>query len=292
MEGILLWLAALAWQAPQADPRLQAVLARVAEEAEIFAQAATNLTSEETFQQRARKNPRRFRPRFGGAATEPPKVEYAMREIVSEYGYAVLKESPGQLHELRQVMSVDGRKIMSAQTARQALARGMKSQDDRVKRRMLEEFRRHGLASAAADFGQVILLFSQRRQGEYRFAIRRSEHIGADPALVLTFEQTGGSGALVIFEGRTAIHQTLEGELWVRQPDWLPLRVVLRSVRKRDETVIRDEATVDYVMTQHGVLAPASVVHRQYAGDQLAVENLFRYLAFRKFAAEAEVKFN
>lgn len=35
----------------------------------------------------------------------------------------------------------------------------------------------------------------------------------------------------------------------------------------------------------------AGVVHRQFAAEQLVVENVFQYGTFRKFSAEAEVKF-
>jgi len=109
---------------------------------------------------------------------------------------------------------------------------------------------------------------------------------------VVDFQQKGGSGSLVIFEGSTAIHQRLDGDIWVRQGDWLPLRITLRSSRQQEKLQVRHEASVDYVMSQHGVLAPASVVHRQWAGDQLVVENLFRYSAFRRFGAESEVRYD
>jgi hypothetical protein len=56
--------------------------------------------------------------------------------------------------------------------------------------------------------------------------------------------------------------------------------------------VIRDEATVEYTLSSHGALTPVSVVHRQWNGSELVVENSFRYSAFRKFAADAEIKFN
>ncbi len=291
MGGILLWLA-VAWQAPPAVDPLQAILARVAEEAEVFESAAANLTAEEAFQQRARKAARRFRPRFGAAAAQIPKPEYQTREIVSEYGYSVLREARGQIHEFRQVVSVDGRRVANRDEARETLVKGLLSGDDRVKKRMLEKFKRHGLTQAATDFGQIILLFGRRQLGDYSFSLARSERIGADPVQVLGFKQTGGGGSLLIFQGRTAIHQPLEGEIWVRQPDGLPLRITLKSARQAEQVWIRDEATVDYVMSQHGVLVPASVVHRQHAGKELVVENLFRYSTFHKFAVQAEVKFN
>ena len=276
----------------QADGRLEGILQRLAEEAEIFAQAATNLTGEETLQQKARKSPRRFRPRLGSGAVEPPKPEYQSREIVSEYGFAVLKEAPGVIHEFRQVVSVDGRRIKSREEARQSLARGLSSADDRVKKRMLEQFQRYGLAEAAADFGQLLLLFGQRRQADYYFRVMRQERLGAESAVVVDFQQRGGGGSLLIFQGKTAVHARLDGEIWAREGDWLPLGIKLRSSRQVNRLWIRDEASVDYTMSQHGVSVPAAVVHRQWAGQELLVENLFRYAAFRRFTAEAEVKYD
>jgi hypothetical protein len=290
--GVVLVLLAAVWPPAQADERLQAILDRVAEEAAILYQMAPNLVSEETFVQRARKNPRRFRPRLGSRAVQPPKPGYATREIVSEYGYSVLKESPGRLHEFRQIVSIDGRRVLGADKARESLFRGLKSEDDRVKRRMLENFRKHGLVSAATDFGQLLLLFGRRRLADYEFRVMREERVGAEAAVVVSFRQIGGEESLVIFEGRTAVRQRLEGELWVRQTDSMPLRISLRSSRAREGATIRDEATVEYTMTPHGALAPVSVAHRQWSGSELVVENIFRYSAFRRFSAEAEIKFN
>ena len=49
---------------------------------------------------------------------------------------------------------------------------------------------------------------------------------------------------------------------------------------------------VDYTPNAHGFLAPAAVTHRGYAGDELLVEDEFRYSTFRKFGADAEIKFD
>jgi len=274
------------------EERLKAILSRVSEEAEVFLLAAPNLVGQETFQQRAAKAPRRFRPRLGSAAIQVPKPQYSTREIVSEYGYSVLRGAPGQLHEFRQIVSIDGRQIRSVEKARTTLTLGLKSADDRVKKRMVEDFKRHGLAEAAADFGPLILLFGKRRLGDYSLALSGSGRIGAEAALIVSFRQVAGTGSLLIFEKRKALRQPLEGEVWVRQPDWLPLRIGLRSSRKEETYSVRDEATVDYVLSPHGVLVPVSVVHRQFAGDELVVENLFRYSPFRKFTADTEIKFN
>jgi hypothetical protein len=286
------WLAG-STQAPgsaPADERVRAMLARTAEEATVFAQAAPDLVARETFEQRVLHLPRRFRPRLGGT-TQPPKPQYRTREIVSEYGYANFRDS-GDLHEFRQIVSVDGRQVAGAAKARETLAAGIRSADDRRKKRMLEDFQRHGLTSAATDFGQLILLFRSRNMADFRFAYQGSDRIGADPVEVLSFQQIGGKESLMILERRKAIRQPLEGQIWLRKPDLLPLRIVVKSIRKEREQPLVDEAAVDYVLSSHGILVPVSVIHRQFTGRELTVENIFRYSSFRKFGADAEIKFN
>ncbi len=286
---LLLPLLALAVAAP--EPVLEEILARVAEEAEVFARVAPQTLAEETLRQKAAKNTPRFRVRVGDAARARPPVQFQTREIVSEYGFSAFKESPGNLHEFRRVISVDGRPVQSVEKARATLTMGITSEDDRVKKRMLQEFERYGLVGAAMDFGQVILLFGRRGLGNYSFQIKERSYAGADRAVVVAFAQREGEQALTIFEGRRALRLRLEGEIWVRDPDWRPLRIVLRTAHEDRERKIRNEAAIDYVMSAHGVLLPASVVHRQFSGDELSAENLFRYSPFRKFTAEAEIKF-
>jgi len=289
----VIWAAALlivCGLARAEDARLARVLSRLAEEAEAFRTNAPNALAQETLRQRARKGPSRFRPRIGAAATRPQEVKWQTREIVSEYTYAAFRDSPDTLHEFRQVVSVDGRRVTTSEKARQKLAEGMRSSDDRLKRWLLEHFEKHGLQGAAADFGQIILLFEKRRQDSYQFQAAGDGRIGADAAARYRFRQEEGEG-MTIFEGRRVIRKALEGEIWARHGDWLPLRVVLRVSRQRGEETVADEATVDYVMTQHGFLAPASVVHRQTVASQLVVENLFQYSPFRRFAADTDIKF-
>jgi hypothetical protein len=273
------------------DPALAGILERVSEEAELFRATAPRMLAEETFEQRALKPPRRFRPRLGDAALQPPKPEYRTRTIVSEYGFSTFKDAPNALHELRQVVSVDGRPIASRESARRTLSVRMRSEDDALKKRMLEEFEKHGLRGAVTDFGQILLLFSRRRLEEYTFRMGGSGQVGPDAAIILGFQQRSGEGALLIFEKRKAIHQALEGQLWVRRSDSRPLRVVLRSSTQEGPHVARYEATVDYAIGTSGVLEPVSVVYRQFSGADLMVLNVFQYSPFRLFSAESEMKF-
>ncbi len=281
---------ALSGQQPS-DSRIRAMLARVAEEAEVFRQKAPRLLAQETLRQRALEVPRRFRPRVGKAAAEPPKPEYRTRQIISEYTFGYFRDSPGVLHEFRQMTSVDGRELLAPTRAREKLALGLQSADDRSKRRMLEEFERHGLRAAAAGFGQAILLFSRPRLVQYAFTWEGHARVGAVPAVILRFRQSGGQGALTIFEGRRMLRAALAGQLWLRDPDGLPLRIVLEATRQQDGQTVRDQATVEYIMSPHGVLVPASVLRRHFVGDVLTVEDVFQYSPFRLFAADAEVKF-
>jgi hypothetical protein len=270
---------------------LQEALARVAEEAEAFRVLAPRVLGEETLHQKATEGHFRFRPRVGKAALQPPPRKIRMREIVSEYGYSTFKESPNVLHEFRDVVSVDGRRVKDPEKARQTLTMGVTSREDRLKKRLLKNFEKHGLKGAATDFGQIILLFTKRRLMDYQFQFAGAGRIGSYEALGWTFRQTDGKEAVTVFEGRKVIRRPLQGELWVRESDFLPIQIRLAIVRERDEQTVRDEATVDYAMSPHGLLLPTSVLHREFAANELVVENHFEYSSFRMFSAEADIKF-
>ncbi len=272
------------------DARLGPILARVSEEAEVFRSVAPKIISQETLVQRARKQKKRSFPiRIGKITPEP--VEIQTREIVSEYGFAALQSAPGDLHEFREVVRVDGRQVATEEKAREALAAGLRSADDRRRKKMLERFEKHGLVGAATDFGQLILLFSRRRLGRYDFTVAGEGRIGADRVIAINFKEKPGQGSLLIFEQRQAIYQPVQGQIWVRDTDFLPVRMVLVTQRESSKITLRDEATVDYVRSTHGLIVPAAVTHRQFTGPELTVENVFRYTPFRMFAAEAEIKF-
>jgi hypothetical protein len=265
---------------------------RIAEEAEVFAHAARSVLSEETLQQRTRKGASRFHPRAVDPATRAPKEEFLTREIVSEYGYSSFKDSPAALHEFRTVISVDGKKVLAVEKARRSLTLGVRSTDDGVKKQMLRDFEKHGLIGAATDFGQLILLFTKRRLADYEFAVAGQDRIGADSATVLSFKQKSGQESLTIFAGNAALRSQLQGFVWVRNPDYLPLRIRLLSSRKDGPLVINTEGAVDYAMSAHGCVLPASVVHRDTIGGKLITENIFQYTPFRRFGAESELKFD
>jgi hypothetical protein len=282
-----LLIAVLCSAVVRADPLVQRMMERISEEASAFARQAPDVIGQETLRQRALKPPWRFRPRIGKAATEPPKPEWQTREIVSEYGFSAFAAAPGVLHEFRRVVSVDGRKIEDNGKALDALAKSITSNNDKQKRRQLKQFEKYGLLGAATDFGQLILMFSRDQLDQFEFNAEGQRMIGAERAQVFSYKQLEGSQSLTIFADGKVLHQRLEGEIWARASDALPLRITLISVRPG----VREEAQVEYTMTQYGFELPVSVVHREFQASGLVAENRFQYTNFKKFGADAEIKF-
>ena len=274
-------------------PSTPDVLSRVAEEAEVFRQNAPKTLTQETLEQRALMPPSRFRPLAGQAPANLLQPHLQLREIVSEYSVGPLHDSASQnLVEFRQVVSVDGRPIQSAESARHALSLGVHSADDRIRKRMLEDFARHGLVDIATDYGLILLAFSKRGQQEMRIAPAGEARIGSDDALVYRWQQTSAEAGELEFRGKMVARRALQGLLWVRRTDGLPLRVqAWAEYVNPSKRRIRDEGTVEYVLSAHGFLTPASVLHRHLVDGQLITENLYRYEPFKLFGADTEIKF-
>ena len=282
----------LATQAPAPLPTMPEILARVAEEAEVLEQSVPKALTQETLEQRTLILPPRSLLRVGKAATVTPKPRLEVREIVSEYSVGTLKESDSpDLLEFRQVVSVDGRRVQSAEHARHALSLGIQSPDDRVRKRMLEDFAKHGLVDVATDYGLVLLAFTKRGLENMQVKPAGEIRVGADDALVFSWRQTTAAGGELEFFGNQSVRRPLQGMLYVRKSDGLPLRVQAWAEHPDAKRTIRDEATVDYALSTHGFLMPASVVHRHLVDGELKTENLYRYEPFKLFSADAEIKF-
>jgi hypothetical protein len=133
-------------------------------------------------------------------------------------------------------------------------------------------------------------LFTRRALENYRFTPLARALIGAERTIVYAFEQVSGRGAYNVFEGRKLLTLPIQGRIWSRSNDFLPLRIELAAQRE-DASLRRYEATVDYAMTPHGVLLPVSVVQRSWDGSVLVTENRFQYAPFRRFSSSAEIKF-
>jgi hypothetical protein len=270
---------------------LDRILARLAEEAEVLSHAAPSIIGREVLNQRSLKPRRHFRVRVGAAALKPLPQEYQTRQVVSEYGFSALKDNPEAFHEMRQVISVDGRSVRTPEKARETLILGMTSGDDRRKMKLLQEFEKYGLIGAVMDFGQVLTLFNRRNLANYQFTEKGSQLLGPERTIVLGFRQVSGPEPVTFFEGREIVRQRLEGSLWVRESDLLPLKIVLTSERTRDDRVNVSEGSVEYAPSRFAVLLPVSVVYRDTLDGTVVTESRMTYSDFRRFGADSEIKF-
>jgi hypothetical protein len=289
--ALLATCAAAAAAQTATSPATPPALTRVAEEAEVLQENIPKALTMETLVQRTILPPSRFQPRIGSAAI--PKVRERVREIVSEYSVAALRDSESHdLVEFRQVVSVDGKPVQTAESARHALSLGVKSADERTRKRMLEEFAKSGLVDIASDYGLILLAFSRRGLENIEIQPGGEGLIGAEAVDILAWKQKTPEGGELEFHGRQSLHLPLAGLLWVRHSDGLPLRVqaYAESV-DRAKHLVRDDATVDYVRSPHGFLAPASVVHHHIVDSVTVTENTYSYEPFKLFSSDAEIKF-
>jgi len=284
--------AALSQQpAPQPPPDLVPVLTRVAEEAAVFEESIVKTLTQETLEQHSQA-PARFKPRVGQKAVKPPQPVDRVRTIVSEYTVGTLKDSASHdLVEFRQVISVDGAAVQSSASARHALSLAVLSEDDRARKRMLEDFAGYGLVDIATDYGIILLAFSKRGMANMSFAEEPETKIDGMPVRSIAWMQTTATEGELEFRGKQAARIPLEGRILVRRSDFLPLRVEVWAEDDQNKTKIRDEATVVYVQSEHGFLMPASVVHRHLVNGTVTAENRYTYQPFRLFTAETDIKF-
>ena len=283
MRLLLATCLASAAMAQNSDP-----LARVAREAETFAVKIPAAVAQETLEQRTVSA---SRPSAGASGAQPGDLRLT-RTIVSEYTVAPLKDSPSKdLVEFRQVVSVDGHPVQSSESARHALSLGILTAGESARKRMLEDFAKHGLVDVATDYALILLAFTNLGQQSLTILPYGEDRIGSDAALVFGWSQSVPGGGQLSFEGKQSARSPLSGKLWVRESDGLPLRVWVWAVQNTPSHSFRDEATIDYVASARGFVAPVSVLHHHIVDGLLRTENLYRYEPFRVFGADTEVHY-
>ena len=268
------------------------VAARLAGYADAFAQKARNLTTEETLVQRAYRIPPH--PHLAiGAAAGTLYAQYVTHQVVSAYRIGRLKgDASGNLLEFRELVSMDGAPVQTPQVARQALAAEIigGAGEDRVRKKILGEFTRLGLLDVATDYGTILLAFTTVGQRTLDFEEAGTAWVGTEEADVWNWQQTSG-GALE-FRGRKTERRVLHGSLWVRKSDGLPLRVSALFAHAEEKHELRDEASVDFVLSGFGCVTPASVVHRHIVDDVVLTENLYTYEPFRMFSTDTNIRYS
>jgi hypothetical protein len=163
----------------------------------------------------------------------------------------------------------------------------------------------------------MLLLFSGRELPRYEILYLREEYQGAARLLVFSYRQIDGEG-LSVFDvpksgprgGQADVQPNdqpadqnnvrpidkprrmqIYGEIWVREVNYTPVRITLAASQGEGATLIREEARVDYVMSQWGVLVPQSAEHRELRAGNPVAENRFEYAPFRKFGASSDIQF-
>ncbi len=281
-----------------AADQTQQMLSRLSEEADAFRRIAPSLLGHETLEQKAHKPKPRFRPRVGKDAQTPPPAVWQDRQVVSEYGFVAFAGDTETLHELRRVVSVDGRPVNAAQKAEESLARIIALKDDQREKELLKEFEKYGLVGAVMDFGPLLMLFTPREIEHFEFSLKGPQLLGASRALVFRYTQIDGPELLTVFETssggkpeRMPHRMKVQGEIWVRADNFLPLRITVGVGEGQGVKAVREEASVDYSPTAFGTLAPSTVDHKELRGGQLTVQNSFIYSDFHKFGADFEIQF-
>jgi hypothetical protein len=243
--------------------------------AAIFASTAPGLGADETLDQRGRRG---FIGILKGKVPTVKNSELSLPEdftqhrVLSRYSLGPVGEGAA-LHETRTAVEVDGVNADALRKIRHALWSGLADS----RRLDLEDFEHEQLEGSVTDFGPLILLFAARHLTEYDFALGARDKIGDEPVVLLTYRQTSGTQGLTFFAQRTAERQTMEGTIWFRASDLLPLRITMKTRKTLSKNYSVDtDASVDYVPSRYG-LVPAAVTHRQYLNAFLLVENDLHY---------------
>lgn len=243
-----------------------------------FSYTAPGLAADESLDQRGRRGflevLKGKAPTVKNSDLKLPE-EYTRHHVVSQW---VLTSDATGFHETRTAPAIDGVSAADVSAIRHAMSAG--ARDSR--RAVLEDYEHAQLEGAITDFGPLLLLFAAPHQNDYEFTLAAPAELGDQPMIVLHYRQLAGTEGLTLFDQRTADREPVEGDIWFRESDLLPLRITLKSRKVLSKTYfIETTATVDYTPSPFG-LAPASVDQRQYLNTNLLVENNLLYSNYHR----------
>lgn len=264
-------------------------LALVAHFAEAFQNEVPEVFAQEFLHQISLRYPPHPFLLIGDAAAAPLTPRFLTTDIVSQYTIGTLKGAPAtNLVELREIVSVDGKSVQTPAVARRALAEDARTQNATVRKHLLAALSRFAL-DVATDYGPILLVFTRAGQRDLRISAAGEDLVGAEKALRFQWLQVDG-GALE-FRGRKTARRAMQGSLWIRQSDGMPLRISAEFEHPEPKHVLRDTATVEYVACAAGFPVPATVVHRHYIDGRAITENLYTYGSFHLFTAETTIHY-
>jgi hypothetical protein len=256
---------------PQGE--LPPLIRQLTSQASAFWGSAPSWYGRETLRQRGPSEAKK--QRHGIHFSEPGPVkpsELDSREIVSWYGFSAYSTNSEAVREMRQIVSIDGKAVPGGQSA-DGFCRLLRGRDDDSRQKLVEKFEDATLADAPIDFGQIVLLFTRRAIDRYTFKLKGPDLIGAQRVTVFQYIQQTGKPGLHLDQSKPL---PLAGTLCLRDRDGLPVRITVVATRK-DKSEIRDEAEVEYQEVAHGVILPASLVHRRFVNGVLHSEDRAQY---------------
>lgn len=263
-----------------AQTNIKPALDRLAAEAASYEKLAIQVTGQEQIHQRMLKAPSHFHPRFGEAAKQAPQPQWRERDIVSLYGIAVIGRT---LHEIRQVVSVDGKKVLGEDRAQETLSQLLTASGDQQKLVALKQLEKYSLGDAATDFGPLILVFARGGAERYEFTAAGPRLLGTVQAHGYRFKQIDGSEGITLFAGQPQ-KLRMDGEVWIADDPQGPIRITLSSMLPGDGPSVVEEASVDYTRSPLGALLPTQIEQRERHGEQVTAENIFNYENYQRLA--------
>ncbi len=266
----------------KADDRVQSMIDGLAREAAAFEKIAPELAAVETQRQQVLKPPK-FKLRIGDTAKDPVP-EFTEKEITSEFA---LTEVGGTLHEIRQVIRVDGKPVQQEKHAEEELARSITQAGDEARRESMRQLEKYGLRGGVTDVSTVLLMFKPGLVEHYEITGVGPRMSDTTQTYVFRFKQIDGSGGMTVFDGTGAPRRLkVEGEIWSRVSDWAPLRIIVTATDGEAEKALREETSVQYQMSAFHVLVPTLVRHRELRGGKPSADHTFLYTEFHRIKGD------